>query len=287
MTQTIRCLLAAIPITLLLAACARPAPSPLPPAAANVLVVAHRGGAALAPENTLGAFSAALALGVDMIECDVHLSHDGELVVMHDPDLTRTTDGSGLVSSLTMAELKKLNAASKFAGGTWPAVEPIPTLGEVLDVAKGKALVQIEIKASKFPGRYPGIEQKVIDAVKARDMLDQVIIISFDFPTLVDVKKLEPTVKTGALVNASWMTERLLKSPEQIVDDAMQNTGADYFLPVAGNVSQDLVSAVHAKGLRIGTWTVDAPGDMQRLAGFGIDAITTNKPDELKRVLGK
>jgi len=253
----------------------------------KVLVVAHRGGAALAPENTLGAFKKAVQLGVDMVECDVHLSQDGELVVMHDPDLTRTTDGKGLISDYPLAELKKLNAAAKFGGGTWPAVEPIPTLGEVLDAVKGKAGVQIEIKVPKFRGRYPGIEQKVIDAVKSRGMADQVLIISFDFPTLVDVKKLDPHIQTGALTDASWMLARANKSPEEIVDEIVKSTGADYYLPAAGGVTEALIKAAHARGLKIGTWTVDAPADMERLAKQGIDGITTNKPDELKRVLGK
>ena len=299
-TQTLyRLPLAIIIMALALAGCAgrgpaaTPAPTAAPgaaltatPARATPLVVAHRGGAALAPENTLGAFKNAVQLGVDMVECDVHLSKDGELVVMHDPNLNRTTDGQGLISDLTLAELKKLNAAARFSGG-WPTVEPIPTLGEVLDTVRGKAGVQIEIKTTAAGGRYPGIEQKVIDAVKARGMADQVLIISFDFPTLVDVKKIDPAIRTGALTNASWMTGRSAESPEKIVDEIVQSTGADYFLPAAGGVTEALIKAVHARGLKIGTWTVDAPADMQRLATQGIDAITTNKPDELKRVLGK
>ncbi len=270
-----------------LAACAAPTPtSPPGPAASDVLVVAHRGGAALAPENTMGAFSNALKLGVDMVECDVHLSQDGEVIVMHDPDLARTTDGTGSIRELTLAELKKLNAAARFSG-TWPTVEPIPTLGEVLSAAKGRAGVQIEIKAPRFPGRYPGIEQKVIDAVNAHGMLDQVIVISFDFPTLVEVKRIEPGVQTGALTDARWMMERAAKTAEETVDEVIQATGADYYLPAAGGVSEALVKAAHARGLRMGTWTVDVPADMQRLAGLGIDAITTNKPDELLRLLGR
>jgi len=250
------------------------------------MVVAHRGGAALAPENTLSAFENALKIGVDMVECDVHLSKDGELVVMHDPDVSRTTNGTGQISQMTLAEIKKLNAAAKFSGGAWPA-QPPPTLGELLDLIKGKADIQIEIKLAAGNARYPGIEKKVADALAARGMTDQAIVISFDFPTLKDTKSVDPRLKTGALVTAQWMTGRMTKSPDEIVGEVVQATGADYFMPTSGSVTQALVQATHAKGIKLATWTVDATAEMKRLAGWGVDGITSNKPDGLKQALGK
>ena len=252
----------------------------------NVLVVAHRGGAALAPENTLSAFENALKIGVDMVECDVHLSKDGELVVMHDPDVSRTTNDTGQISQMTLAEIKKLNAAAKFTSGTW-AAQPPPTLGELLDLVKGKAGIQIEIKLAAGNARYPGIEKKVADALAAHGMMDKAIVISFDFPTLKDIKSFDARIKTGALVNAQWMMARMTKSPGEIVDEVIQSTGADYFMPTSGSVTEALVKATHAKGLKMGVWTVDATAEMKRLAGWGVDGITSNKPDELKRMLGK
>lgn len=252
------------------------------------LVVAHGGGAALAPENTLAAFENALQIGVDMVECDVHLSKDDELIVMHDFTVSRTTNGTGEIRDLTLAEIKKLNAAAKFPGGTLrvPA-QAVPTLGELLDLVKGKAGIQIEIKTGAGSARYPGIERKVVDAVNARGMADQVIIISFDFPTLKEVMAIDPRLKTGALVNAGWMSSRMLAAPERIIADAIDATGADYFMPSFGTVFPELVTAVHARGLKIGTWTVNTPQEMKRLANLGVDAITSDKPDELKRVLGR
>lgn len=261
-------------------------PSPTAPAWPHILVVAHRGGAALAPENTLGAFANALRIGVDMVECDVHLSKDGELVVMHDPDLTRTTDGKGFIYQMNFADIRQFNAAAKFKGAPWPA-EMVPTLGEVLDLVKGKAQVQIEIKVEKIFGRYPGIEQKVIEAVKARDMVDDVIIISFDFPTLVEVKKLDPRFKTGALLSATTLSMNSKTPHADFVDQVIRETGADYIMPSSAGVSDLLVDAVHARGLKIGVWTVNSPGEMRRMAEWGVDAITTNDPIELKKVLGK
>lgn len=284
-------------LPILLAACATPtsapsaptsaptvAPTSTPHAPRKPLVVAHRGGAALAPENTLGAFEHALKLGVDMLECDAHLSKDGEIVIMHDPDVTRTTDGRGQISDLTLAELKKLNAAAKFPGGY--AAQPVPTLGELLDLVKDKVVLQIEIKVNARQQRYPEIERKVMELVRARGMVNQVIVISFDFPTLREIKALEPRVKTGALIRADWFVTRG-NNADKIVTDAVDATGADYIMPTFAPVTEALVNVIHARGLQIGVWTVNNPTDMQRLAAWGVDAITTDRPDELKRVLGR
>ena len=250
------------------------------------LVVAHRGGAVLMPENTLAAFEHALKLGVDQLETDTHLSKDGEVIIMHDPNVATTTNGSGLISELTLAELKKLNAAAKNAKGGVTQQE-IPTLAQVLDLAKAKAGIQIEIKVNAGGARYPGIEKKVIDLVNARGMTNDVIIISFDFPTLKEIKQIDSRIKTGALVNAQWFGARMLASPEQIVAEIIETTGADFFMPVSTAVTEALVRAVHARGLKIGTWTVNTAGEMKRLAEWGVDGITTNSPDELKKVLGR
>ncbi|MBI5031134.1 MAG: hypothetical protein HZB51_11445 [Chloroflexi bacterium] len=246
------------------------------------LVVAHRGGAALAPENTLAAFENAIQLGVDMVECDVHLSKDGELIVMHDPNVSTTTNGVGQISNLPLADLKKLNAAAKFAGGYAP--QTIPTLGELLDLVKGKVDIQIEIKNAAGGGRYAGIEKQVVDAVNSRGMTNNVIIISFDFGVLKDVQAIDPRIKTGALVRADWFQTR---SPEKSIADAVEQTGAAYFMPTAGPVTQAIVNAAHARGIKMGVWTVDAESDMKRYSGYGIDALTTNRPDLLQRVLEK
>ncbi|MBI5650711.1 MAG: glycerophosphodiester phosphodiesterase [Chloroflexi bacterium] len=285
-------------IVIFLVACSAPvaptstpmlAPTTLAPTISTMktpLVVAHRGGAALMPENTLAAFENALQLGVDQVECDVHLSKDGELIVMHDPNVATTTNGSGLISDLTLAELKKLNAAAKNAKGGVTQQE-IPTLAQVLDLTKARAGIQIEIKVDARGARYLGIEKKVIDLVNARGMTNDVIIISFDFPTLKEIKAIDPRLKTGAIVNAQWFGARMLASPEQIVSEIIETTGADFFLPTSTTVTEALVRAVHARGLKIGTWTVNTAGEMKRLADWGVDGITTNNPDELKKVLGR
>ncbi|MBI5300915.1 MAG: glycerophosphodiester phosphodiesterase [Chloroflexi bacterium] len=301
----------ALALAFALAACNAPTPAPTPtanvgailtatapqkpgsPAAPSVapfsskaLIVAHRGGAALMPENTLAAFENALKLGVDQVETDTHLSKDGEVIIMHDPNVATTTNGSGQISDMTLAELKKLNAAAKNAKGGVTQQE-IPTLAQVLDMVKGKSGIQIEIKVNAGNTRYPGIEKKVIDLVNARGMTNDAIIISFDFPTLKQVKALDARIKTGAIVDARWFTTRATLTPDQIVAEIIETTGADFFMPNSTPVTEALVRAVHARGLKIGTWTVNSAGEMKRLADWGVDGITTNNPDVLKSVLGR
>src|SRR5579863_4998644 len=126
--------------------------------------VAHRGGSALAPENTLAAFRNALTLPVDAIELDVHMTRDGHAIVFHDNTVERRTNGKGNILDLDFAYLRGLNVAAHFPGG-WPHAQQIPTLGEVLDLAKGRALVYIEIKSSRRGnnyGRYPNIAATVL-----------------------------------------------------------------------------------------------------------------------------
>src|SRR5438874_2306952 len=145
--------------------------------------VAHRGGSQLAPENTLAAFRNALTLPIDAIELDVHMSRDGHAIVFHDYTIDGRTDGHGNILDLDFAYLRSLNAAAHFPGG-WPEPQQIPTLREVLDLARGHLQVYIEIKPSKRNGaygHYPNIAETVIEEVRYAGMLDQALIISFDW----------------------------------------------------------------------------------------------------------
>src|SRR3984893_13564890 len=154
--------------------------------------VAHRGGSHLAPENTLAAFRNALTLPIDAIELDVHMSRDGHAVVIHDNIVDKRTNGKGNILDLDFASLRSLNAAAHFPGG-WPEAQQIPTLREVLDLAKSHVQVSIEIKPSKRNGaygHYPNIAETVLEEVRHAGMLDQVLIISFDWSTLPLIKSL-------------------------------------------------------------------------------------------------
>src|SRR5436309_9548583 len=159
----------------------------------RVLLGGHRGNPDECPENTLASFRSAVELGVDLIECDVHRSEDGGLPVIHDHLLDRTTNGSGLVRDHTMAELKRFDAGSwkdpRFKG------ERIPSLDEVLAVAKGQVGVTIEIKNLTLP--YAGIEDAVVRAVRDTGMTHDVVVISFDHRSIRRIAELDPEILTG------------------------------------------------------------------------------------------
>lgn len=234
----------------------------------RILLGGHRGNAEEFPENTLASFRSAIELGVDVIECDVHRSEDGDLAVIHDHLLDRTTNGSGLVRDHTMAELKRFDAGSwkdpRFAG------ERIPSLEEVLSVAKGRVGVAIEIK--NLPLAYPGIEHAVVEAVRNAGMVQDVVLISFDHRSVKRVGELEPEILTGVLL-ASRPVEVL-----RVMDDAE----ADVFCPHWGAIDPETARELHDAGKMIGVWTVDDPFSLAWARALPADAIYTNKPREIR-----
>lgn len=247
----------------------------------HVQKVAHRGGSALAPENTLAAFRHALTLSIDALELDVQMSCDGQIVVFHDATVERVTNGQGNLLDLDFAALQVLDAAAHFPGG-WPQPERVPTLQEVLDLARqGHVQVYIEIKSSKHGktvGRYPGIAEAVARDVLAADMLTQVMVMSFDWDILPSLKTLLPGVQTGILVSReSWRAQEadaLLTLTERA--KALQ---CEWIHMDARLVTLDMPAYIHAHGLRLGIWTVNDPTHLQRLAQAGVDALTTDRPD--------
>jgi glycerophosphoryl diester phosphodiesterase len=234
----------------------------------RILLGGHRGNAAECPENTLASFASALDLGVDVIECDVHLSEDGALAVIHDHLLDRTTDGSGLVRDLTMAELKRLDAGS-WKGAAF-AGERIPELQEVLALARGRAGVAIEIK--NLPLNYPGIEAAVVAAVDAAGMAGDVVVISFDHRSIRRIHELEPGILTGVL-EASRPVD-----PLRLMADA----AADVFCPHWGAIDPETASELHRAGKLIGVWTVDDPLALAWATALPANAVYTNRPREIR-----
>jgi len=246
--------------------------------------VAHRGGAGLAPENTLAAFRAGLEQAADALELDVHLTSDGELVVIHDPALARTTNATGQVGETAFVELRALDASARWFG---PSVgrQLIPTLQEVIDLAKGRASLQIEIKVRADGSRYPGIESKVVETLRKNAMVGEAVILSFDFPTLAAVRGLEPRLPTCALVSRAYLSAVGKRGPAAVADEAVKLGARSVGVDKAW-LTEPLYKELRARGLGVGVWTVDDPADMARFAAMGVDFITSNRPDLLREALG-
>lgn len=232
----------------------------------TILNIAHRGASAHFPENTLGAFAAAIDTAADMCELDVQLTMDGALVVIHDETVDRTTDGRGRVDAMTLAELKRLDA------GSWRAArfasERIPTLAEVFDLTEGGCGLNIELKAT-------GVGEMVGRLIRERKAQASTLVSSFDWAELVQVQNVAPEIRVGLLTD---------RAAARVIDAAMQMK-AFAINPAAKLVSLQLCARAHQQGLKVYTWTVDDPDDMRRLVEMGVDGIMTNDPEHLRTVL--
>jgi len=240
-----------------------------------VFVTAHRGFSGAAPENTLAAFRAAIEAGADMIELDVHLTRDQEVVVIHDDVLGRTADGKGDVAEKSLAELKALDAGGwfdpRFAG------ERIPTLAEVLEVARGRILVNIELKKGKkaFPYTMAELAEKTLAVVEKAGMLRQVLFSSFDPAAIDRIRELDARLPIGLITQRPWAT------PEEAGNGKAYPTINSLFKNLtAGNVRR-----AHEARIQVHAWTADTPDEMEKVLVLGVDGIITNHPDRLINLL--
>jgi glycerophosphoryl diester phosphodiesterase len=239
----------------------------------RTLGVAHRGAARYAPENTLGAFRLALEHGAPAVECDVRRTQDGHLVVIHDPTVDRTTDGRGPVGALTLEALRRLDAGRWF-GPEW-AGERIPLLDEVLELVRGRALIQIEVKNDPTPAE--GIERQVVDAICRKQMEEEAFLISFDHQLVQSARGAAPRVATGILYSA------------RLVDPiaAARAAGADGLCVQWGYLDREVVAQARGAGLGIYTWTVDDEGVFRRCLELGVDGVASNDTRLIARLAGR
>jgi glycerophosphoryl diester phosphodiesterase len=235
---------------------------------ARNLVVAHRGASVELPENTLAAFQRAVVCGADVVEFDVRLTSDGVPVVLHDPDVGRTTDGAGPVGSLTLAEVKRLRVAGS---------HEVPTLEETLRLLSGRVGVDVEIK--NIPGEpdFTADGEPVVEALVATlervAFVGPVLVSSFNPASIAHARTLAPEIPTG-----------LLTGPGTEARAALTHAAANdhpWVLPFVDMVQaagDGFAAESHAAGLRLGTWITDDPVRALSLFDAGVDAVATNDP---------
>jgi glycerophosphoryl diester phosphodiesterase len=253
--------------------------------ARRVLVVAHRGASAYAPENTMPAFDLACAHGADVLELDVHLSRDGEVVVLHDERVDRTTDGSGEVRGLTLAEIRSLDAGRWF-GDAWRGTV-IPTLREVLEMYAPRALLDIEVKAGVFADSRSGMvredsevsiqaTRRVLEEVERAGAVDRVVVSGFGLESLRWVRSTVPRVATQWSVASVDIT----KDCETAVEAGVTVISPQEYAAGTANVAR-----AHAAGLSVHVYTRGDDAAMAALIGSGVDAVKTGRPDRLRDLM--
>nr|WP_219836035.1 glycerophosphodiester phosphodiesterase family protein [Paenibacillus sp. R14(2021)] len=229
--------------------------------------VAHRGASGLAPENTMAAFHAALAFPfVQWMELDVQLSKDGIPVVIHDDTLRRTANTAGRVNDYTAEQLGQMDAGSWFAKSF--AGKGIPTLQQVMEETIGRCRLNIELKT--YGGRYPGMEQKVVDLLYRSGLQHDAVITSFDREALRRVREISPDVRTGLIIDAlPWTLAEELKR----MDASFLSIGYT-------RVSEALLEDMSKANVTVMAWTVNDTSMIKRLAAMSSSLmICTNYPD--------
>jgi glycerophosphoryl diester phosphodiesterase len=218
-------------------------------------IMGHRGAPADEPENTLGSFRRALAVGVAAVELDVQLTKDGRLAVIHDETLDRTTNGRGPVRDFTLAELKKLDAGRG---------ESVPSLEEVFDLVRGKADLVVELK-------QPEAAEALLGFFQERRAFDFATVISFWHPVLKDLKQAEPRLNTGVL---------MVGCPADPVGLARAADAGALILQYA-YVTPELVAAAHNHGLLVYVWNIDDTKTLKPYLTMNLDGIGSNRPGVL------
>jgi glycerophosphoryl diester phosphodiesterase len=238
----------------------------------TAIVVAHRGASAVEAENTLPAFELAIAAGAEAVEFDVRMTADGVPVVLHDADVSRTTDGEGLVGDLTLEELKGLRVRTADGGAT-----EVPTLEETLRLCTGRVGLDVEIKnipgEPDFEGEREAATEATLRALDATAFSGFVLLSSFNPLSIARARALAPEVPT-ALLTPPGVDARVAAT-------FARSEGHPWVLPFIEDVRDagpGLAAEVHAAGTRIGTWLTDDPVLAVELMRHGLDAVATNDP---------
>lgn len=235
---------------------------------------AHRGSSGYFPENTMLAFERAVEMGCDGIETDVQMTCDGELVLIHDEYVDRTTDSTGLVKNYTFKDLRRLNASSWYNKKLPP--QQIPTAEELLNMAKSKGIkINFELKTGIVI--YPNIEKKIIQLIYKHNMQNNVILSSFNHYSMVECKNIDKSLKAGLLyVEGLYRPSRYCKS-----------VGCDAIHPDFHSLTKEIIAEAKQDKILVNSYTVNDEEEMKKLISWNIDGIITNYPDKLSKLLCK
>lgn len=237
------------------------------------LIIAHRGSKGEAPENTLAAFLLALEQHCDAIELDIHLSKDGVPVVIHDDTVDRTTNGTGAVESMTVDELKALDAGNWF--DSQYAEEQIPTLAEVFELVPPSIMINVEIKGISG-GRT---EQELLKLLAAYDRVESVVVSSFDHKCLLRLKQAEPRIRIGLLYCSNFVNH--------VVAANLIGVPVYSLHPQADLIGPEDIAAAHEAGLKVYPFTINREEHMKLGIYVGLDGIITDYPGRLYSLLNK
>jgi glycerophosphoryl diester phosphodiesterase len=252
------------------------------------LVMAHRGGAGLWPENTMYGFERAVDLGVDMLETEIHSTADNILVLMHDSTVDRTTNGSGPIRAFTLEELKTLDAGYNWTsdgGQTFPfrgSGITVPTLEEVF-IALPTARINIDIKQEK-----PSLVEPLCKTIRTFDMTDKVMVASFNSKVLKAFRRVCPEVTTSAgtgEVAFFFMVNMVFLGA--VYRPACQAFQVPEYSSGLRVLTKRFVETAHGLNLAVHVWTINEVTDMKRLLALGVDGIVTDYPDRLISLLRK
>lgn len=242
------------------------------------LVIAHRGNSSAAPENTFASFDSAIESGVTLVECDVQMTADGHIVVIHDPTLDRTSDRAGDVRAMTLAEVRTADVACPKTFGAKFSPQRVATLGELLAHLEGRARVMLEIKKESSRPDTDDFERRIAaEIVRAGvrvspDMETGIALLSFATPVLERMAALLPDAPRGHL---------FYRDPEDLMFAAAARVKASFIMPEKGHLSPGLLEHAKQRDLGVATWVCDDPKEFGELARLGLLGIGTNRPADM------
>ena len=242
------------------------------------LVIAHRGNSSAAPENTFASFDSALAAGATLVECDVQMTRDGHLVVIHDSTLDRTADRTGDVRALSLAEVQAADVSCPATFGSAFSPQRVPTLGDLLAHLKGRARVMLEIKRESSKPDSDDFERRI-----AAEIIRSGIRFSPDFSTDIALISFSTTVleRLAAILPEAPRGHLFYRDPLETLFFAAARAQAAFIMPEKGHLSSALLEQARDQKIGVATWVCDDPVEFRELSKLGLLGIGTNRPADM------